>query len=128
MKHFCHNCGKQLSEGDVFCTECGTKATFQDENKVNDEENNKWWYRLAKVIYIFSYVVLVIISIAVWFDFKPYCTTYAVRCYGSYEEAFWYTLLTFVFGILILRLFKITFLYIVFGKKPLWDKELTSFF
>jgi uncharacterized membrane protein YvbJ len=30
MKHFCHNCGNEIQEGEVYCNKCGTKVIINE--------------------------------------------------------------------------------------------------
>ncbi len=118
---FCEKCGNKLKENHKFCTECGHLNLDKQEFKKTSSNilEQKWWFRLAKVLYIFLYIPLPFVIIEVWSDNTPSHYYYD----DSYSEAFWYSLLTLVVWVVILRLIKITFLYIAFGKKPQWKKE-----
>jgi|SRR3990167_3616282 len=120
---FCTNCGKQVSENATFCTECGKSTLPETETKTSQNLNleQKWWLRLAKVIYIGLYIILPFILIAVWDENSG-------GYYGSTGDAFWLTLITFVVYVVSARLIKITFLYIAFAQKPRWKKEFKKFF
>lgn len=120
---FCTNCGKKISESATFCTECGKPTSPEAEVKTSQNLNleQKWWLRLARVIYIGLYIVLPFLLIAVWNENSG-------GYYGSEEEAFWFTLLTFVIYVVFARLSKIVFFYIAFAQKPQWKKEFKKFF
>ena len=79
--------------------------------------DDKWWYRLAKVIYIGLYVILPFLLIIVWDENSYYP-----------EEAFLLALFTFVIYVASARLIKVIFLYIAFAQKPQWKKEFKKFF
>ncbi|MEK7109686.1 MAG: hypothetical protein AAB876_00535, partial [Patescibacteria group bacterium] len=113
---------KKISENATFCTECGNPTSPKVAIKTSPNSNldQKWWLRFAKVIYIALYIPLPFLLILVW-DEKS-------RYYGSTGEAFWLALLTFVIYVVVVRLIKITFLYIVFAQKPQWKKEFKKFF
>lgn len=131
---FCEKCGNKLKENHKFCTECGHSNLDKQESKQTPSNilEQKWWFRLAKVFYIFLYIPLPFVIIGVWSENDPYSYygSYSNQYYshGSYSEAFWYSLLTLVVWVVILRLIKITFLYIAFGKKPQWKKEFKKIF
>ena len=131
---FCEKCGNKLKENHKFCTECGHSNLDKQESKQTPSNilEQKWWFRLAKVFYIFLYMPLPFVIIGVWSENDPYSyySSYSNQYYshGSYSEAFWYSLLTLVVWVVILRLIKITFLYIAFGKKPQWKKEFKKIF
>jgi len=116
---FCENCGNKIDETHKFCTKCGHSASVINEEEKKPVTDKKWWLRFVKVIYISLYIILPFLLIFVWDD---------SRYYGSAEEAFWLTLLTFVVYIVSVRLIKITFLYIAFAQKPQWKKEFKKFF
>jgi len=46
----------------------------------------------------------------------------------TFVEAFWYSLLTLIIYVAIVRLIKIAFIYIVLGQKPEWEKEFARVF
>jgi hypothetical protein len=135
---FCKNCGKKILKNDIFCTECGysihpSKVNVNTKILQTDSRlDQKWWLRLAKVIYIILYVLLLLICYFVWtinrpdsyYDFSSnqYITT------RSYSPAIWCSLLTIAIGIVVLRLIKIIFFYIIFAQKPKWKKEFKKFF
>lgn len=131
---FCEKCGSKLKENHKFCTGCGHSNLDRQESKpiIANVLDQKWWFRLAKVLYIFLYIPLPFVIIGVWAENDPYSyySSYSNQYYshGSYSEAFWYSLLILVVWVVILRLIKITFLYIAFGKKPQWKKEFKKIF
>ena len=126
---FCENCGNKLKEGHKFCTKCGhSNVSEAKEEKSPTLSDDKWWYRLAKVIYVLLYLPLLVVVPLVWSENVPRYNSYFEEYYGSYGEAFWYSVLTLVIYVVVVRLIKITFLYISFAKKPIWKKEFKKFF
>lgn len=132
---YCKNCGNILKENHKFCTECG--HPYQGGVALNDIStqinlDQRWWLRLARVVYIFLYIPLIIAIIITWNVNKPYSyySSYLENrvSYGSYWDSFGYSLFALVVGIVILRLLKIMFLYIALAKKPQWKKEFKRFF
>lgn len=131
---FCENCGNKLKENHKFCTGCGhsnsSELSHKKESIFSDE---KWWHRLAKVIYIGLYLPLPVALIAVWSENSQSCVssfypTYSRTCTDTLGEAFLLTLLTLVAWVVVLRLMKIIFLYITLARKPQWKKEFKKFF
>ena len=134
---FCENCGNKIQDGHKFCIKCGHLATENlsrsSEKSQNTNNNERWWHRLLRVLYIVAYLPLLGIIPAVWSSYVPYCTHYTYTysnnyCSGSYAESFWYSLLTLVIYFVVLRLIKIATLYIVKGRKPEWKKEFKKLF
>lgn len=126
---FCENCGKKLQEGYKFCTQCGQSVTPTSES-VNVRQTwemsptcDAWWYRLLKVVYIFFYIPLPFILWLVWSESSTSYDYYSKTTTDTMGEAFWYSLLTLVIYLSILRLVKIATLYIAIGRKPEWRKE-----
>lgn len=119
---FCTNCGREIFENATFCTECGKSTSPEAGIKAsqNPKLEEKWWFRLAKVIYIGLYIILPFLLIVVWGE---NCCGY----YG-YTEAFWLTLLTFIVYVVSAKLIKITFFYVSFAQKPQWKKEFKKLF
>jgi hypothetical protein len=131
---FCEKCGNKLKENHKFCTGCGHSNIDKQESKpaiVNILEQ-KWWFRFSKVLYIFLYGLLLLIIPLVWSEnsstYTGYSTTYGGRYEDTYGKAFWYSLLTLLVYIAIMKLIKITFLYIAFGQKPQWKREFKKLF
>ena len=128
---FCKSCGNKLSETSKFCTKCGkvVEEISVEKSTKSEELEQKWWYRLAKVLYVGTYFPLLILIPLVWIESAPYYSSY-YREYrgGSYGEAFWYSLLTLVAYVVVVRLIKISFLYIALVQKPEWKKEFKKFF
>lgn len=130
---FCTNCGKTIPINSAFCIDCG-RPVSQEEVKTSSTTGlgKKWWFRLAIVIYIGLYVPLPFAVIGVWVANAPgsyydyYSKTW--QHYGSYGEAFWYSLLTIVIWIVVLRLVKIIFLYIAFAQRPQWKREFKKLY
>jgi len=133
---FCKNCGNKIEKDLKFCTKCGNSVVYNEKEnfKINQKIiilNDKWWHRLLKVIYIITYIPLLLIVPLVWSENLPYCYTYTYSvpsCSGSYSESFWYSLLTLVIYVVIIRLIKIAVLYVVVGQKPEWKNEFKKFF
>jgi len=117
---FCENCGKKIEESHEFCTKCGHPNTIKSSDKVfsNQESfDQKWWLRFAKIIYISLYIILPFLLIWIWDENSYYI-----------EEAFGFSLMTFIIYIATLRLIKIAFFYITFAERPQWKKEFKKFF
>ena len=128
---FCENCGNKLKEGHKFCTKCGHSASAVDENERKPVADERWWHRIAKVVYIFLYLQILWIVPAVWsVNSSSYVGYYSGTSHyeDTYGVAFWYSILTILIFVVALRLIKITFLYITFGQKPQWKKEFKKFF
>ena len=127
---FCEKCGSKTKQGHQFCTECGhpsEEVVFVQKNEpAKENSNERWWHRLLRVLYIFSYLPLIGFIILAWNENLPHCYTYT--CYGSYGEAFWYSLLTLVIGVVVLRITKIAVIYISKGQKPQWSKEFKKIY
>ncbi len=132
---FCEHCGNKLDISYKFCTKCG-QLVFSAQTKTTAIKqpaltlNDKWWYRLLKVIYILLYVPLLGIIPLVWSEnsssYNYFSRPYTVT--DTSGSAFWYCLLTLVIYIIIARLIKISVLYISIGRKPEWKKEFKKLF
>jgi len=124
---YCDNCGNKREVGQKFCTNCGASVHegFQETPSVVTDE--KWWYRLLKVAYVFLYIPLPLILWLVWTENS---TTYSY--YGGYQDtsgqALWYSVLTLAIYMVVVRLIKISCLYVAIGQKPLWGKEFKRIF
>lgn len=125
---YCEHCGTKLEQGHKFCTKCGhstvpvqtkTASAHQPALSLND----KWWHRLLKVLYVVTYLPLLVIIPVVWSE-----NSYSYYGGGSSGEAFWYSLLTLVIYMAIARLIKIAVLYVALGRKPEWKKEFKKLF
>jgi hypothetical protein len=122
---FCENCGNKNQEGHKFCTKCGhlVDSTKEKTNFVKQTPltlNEKWWHRLLKVLYIVGYLPLLLIIPLVWSENSCY--------YCSDGDAFWYSLLTLVIYVAIIRLIKVAVLYVAMGRRPEWKKEFKKLF
>jgi DNA-directed RNA polymerase subunit RPC12/RpoP len=129
---FCEKCGNKINESDRFCDKCGSDVLFKEKGiESKNEKSNyeyKWWFRLAKVIYIFFYLLLIPILALVWS-----ANSSTISNYNYYTKSYDYTntvgnagfasFWTLIIYVVILRLIKISFLYIFFGQKPQWKKE-----
>lgn len=129
---FCEKCGHQLNN-ERFCPNCGKEIYHtQIEHDHTPKSQDKWYLRLARVIYIVLYIPLPFVIFGVWTSNDPYSyySSYSREwiSYGSYGEAFWYSLLTLVIWVVILRLIKIAILYIFTGVKPRWKMEFKKFY
>ena len=131
---FCEYCGNKNDESHRFCTKCG-RPTFTSNLTLGDKKNlaldEKWWHRLLKVIYLLSYVPLLIILPFVWSENSSRYVGYSFGRYqyeDTYSEAFWYSLLALAIYLVIIRLLKNIFQYIVWGQKPEWKKEFRKLY
>ena len=120
---FCKKCNNQINLDDKFCSKCGQSVPTL---------NDKWWHRLLKVLYIIAYLPLPLIVLGVWESNKPYSYysyySNTTISYGSYGAAFWYSILTIAIYFLVLRLIKISVLYVALGYKPDWKHQFSKFF
>lgn len=131
---FCIKCWNKLRASDKFCTKCAFPTW--EYHIVNDTSTltieQKWWFRLSKVIYIVLYIPLIFAAWIAWDGSAPssYYSSYSQEYtyYWSYAEAFWYTFLTILIWIATLRLIKLWFLYIAFWMKPNWYREFRKLF
>ena len=130
---FCKKCGNDIKTDGKFCIKCGAPLE-KGNTEIQQPEpshNEKWWHRLLKVLYIIVHLPLLVIIPLVWSANKPYSYTgyySGTTTYGSYSDAFWYSLLTLVIYLVVLRLNKIAVLYVAFGQRPKWKKEFKKFF
>ena len=122
---FCTNCGNKMDSDSNHCTNCGVSVVRTETVVSNYSEqkvvtNGKWWHRLGVVIYIFFNLLLIPVVFTVWDESSTtYVSngTYGYHYEDSYGLAFWYSLLTIVVWLLVLRLIKSALQYIVLGKK-----------
>lgn len=122
----CKNCNNNLKEEDKFCTKCGSPVIKQSVEITPTASDEKWWYRLLKVIYIFLYIPL---PFLLWLVWEENATSWSY--YGSQDttgSAIWYTFITLVIYMVIIRLIKLACLYIAVGQKPNWKKEFKRLF
>jgi hypothetical protein len=121
----CENCGHKLETSDKFCTKCGTAAPgVVAAPSISDES---WWYRLLKVIYILLYILLPFLLWLVW-DENATSWNYGGGYQDTTGSAIWYTFITLVVYIVIVRLIKLACLYIAAGEKLSWKKEFKRLF
>jgi hypothetical protein len=126
---FCEKCGNKNDESHKFCIKCGHPAIAVIDQcvKSNLVKNleERWWHRLFKVIYVMMYIQILWIVPVVWTINDTSSDYYGGQFH--YEAttglAFWYSILTLVIYISVLRLIKIAVLYILFAQKPEWKKE-----
>lgn len=137
---YCTNCGNKIEEYSKFCTNCGN-SSVEFNNEIKPEVNHisvvqqvasdeKWWFRLLKVIYIFICLQILWIVPLVW---SVNSTEYVSGYYGGYykdtpDTAFWYSVLAILIYMSLTRLLKIAVLYVSIGKKPQWGKEFKKFY
>jgi len=68
----CDNCSHKLESTDKFCTKCGARVQSEAKtHSVAPVSEEKWWYRLMKVIYIILYVGSIAIVCGVAFSEMP---------------------------------------------------------
>ncbi|MHB1118090.1 MAG: zinc ribbon domain-containing protein [Minisyncoccota bacterium] len=133
---YCEHCGNKLEQGHKFCTKCGHSSVPAQTQTAAAQQpglslGDKWWHRLLKVLYVIAYLPLLGIVPAVWMSNAESCynSSYSgYTCYGSDGEAFWYSLLTLVIYMVVLRLIKVSVLYIAFGQRPQWKREFKKLF
>lgn len=133
---YCHKCGNEIKESDKFCTKCGqpvvvaTERTVRETHHIAPVTNDKWWQRLLKVVYIFLWLQILWIVPAVWSvnstDYSYYGGQYHYT--DTYGAAFWYSILAIIIFVVVIRLMKVTVLYVVLGRKPGWKKQFKKFF
>ena len=129
---YCENCGNKLDESDKFCTKCGHSITLT-QAKASAQQvafllNEKWWWRLFKVIYIILYIPLPVALFMAWQMNNSTYDYYTSSRQDTTVSAFWYSLLTLIVYMVTVRLIKISFLYITVGKTPEWKKEVRKIF
>lgn len=127
---YCENCGNKIQDGYKFCTKCGNSTDGSTKGNVGtsskQSHSEAWWFRLLKVLYIVLYLPLLIIVPFVW---STNSSSYSY--YGNTDttgQAFWYSLLTLLVYMVIVRLIKLATLYIAVGRKPEWKKEFKKLF
>ncbi len=130
---FCEKCGSEIKKEDKFCVECGHPAISSIKNNQPPlTPNDKWWHRLLKVLYVIAYLPLLGIIPFVWSINKPYSYysyySKTTTSYGSYSDAFWYSLLTLAIYLVVLRLIKVAVLYVALGQSPDWKNQFKKFF
>lgn len=145
MKIFCNQCGSENIIEDNFCVQCGSGLdkeifTHNQVSNIQKEERIKninpsiikeeWWYRLLRVLYFVLYLPIFIIVPLVWMDNEPYCynSYYYDNCVNQNGESFWYSLLTLIIYIFIIRLIKLSIKYIISGKEIKWREEFRRFY
>jgi hypothetical protein len=132
---FCENCGNKIQEGNKFCTKCGHSNLPISTNELKQNKlsmtNDKWWHRLFKIFYIFLYLQILWIVPVVWTSND---TSYGSYYSGTYHyqdtpgAAFLYSVFAIVIFIVVLRLFKLSVLYVLIGQRPEWNKEFKKLF
>lgn len=109
MSKFCHNCGNQINDIDVFCEHCGTKQVMQEISRpeVSQPKPERNYVELLKKNPKIAWIcggaivtILLIVILAVALSGSPYKSTldnyFAVAVNGEYEkieelapEVFW---------------------------------------
>lgn len=132
---FCHKCGNEIKGNDRFCTKCGA-SVFEAEKAAKHAQHStpitpdKWWQRLLKVVYIIIWLQILWIVPAVW-SLNSTDYTYVGGQYQTIDttgSAFWYSILAIIIFVVVVRLIKITVLYIALGQKPDWQKQFKKLF
>lgn len=133
---YCENCGNKNDGSHKFCTKCGrptvSDSAFSQTIKRNPVRSldERWWHRLLKVVYIFLYIQILWIVPVVWStnstDYDYYGGQYHYT--DTTGEAFWYSILAIVIFVVVLRLIKLTVLYITLAQKPIWRDEFKKLF
>jgi len=132
---YCENCGNKNDGSHKFCTKCDhpiALASSVSTIKKNSERylDERWWHRLLKVAYIFLYIQILWIVPAVWSanstDYDYYGGEFHYT--DTTAEAFWYSILAIVIFVVVLRLIKLTVLYIALAQKPVWRDEFKKLF
>lgn len=130
---FCEHCGNNIIGSHKFCTKCGQSVSQEVPTKSSSGVNldQRWWHRMLKVLYIFLYLQILWIVPVVWSSNSSSYTGYyggQYRYEDTYSVAFWYSVLAIVIFVTVLRLIKLTVLYIMLGQKPAWKKEFKKLF
>ena len=132
---YCENCGNKNDETHKFCTKCGhPTATSPTASRINKTPvrnlDQLWWHRLLKVVYIFLCIQIFWIVPVVWSsnstDYDYYGGQYHYT--DTTGEAFWYSVLAIAIFVVVLRLVKLTVLYITLAQKPVWRDEFKNLF
>lgn len=133
---YCTNCGNKILSSEKFCINCGFQVLSNSDNEptsqttlevtVSKKKDEKWYHRLGIVIYVLAHLPLLIVVPVVWSENAEYYSSYSKAYYGSDLESFWYSLLTIIIWVGVLRLIKMTVNYIVRGIKPKF-KDLLHF-
>lgn len=93
-----------------------------EDQKSNPEK--KWWFRFAKVVYIFLYSFFLIVLVGgVTANFYEYSISES-----TLKSAMAEVLVIGIFGFVLVKTMKIAFLYISLAQKPHWKEELTTLF
>jgi len=120
---YCSNCGKTLDANDLYCPSCGKQITNRKTNvKISNSDFNKnFFYRLVKVLYYVSIILLSLFFIIVGWGVRPQFSSY----YGEMVGSWWNTFLLWVLGIggsyLVLNLLREMLNYIILGKPFDWE-------
>jgi hypothetical protein len=101
-----------------------TKTQPQDGSHLE----NKWWFRVAKVVYVFLYLFFAIGIIASGIDnFFTYEVNTGSVIYTP-VFAFINVLIVVIIGFVVIKAIKIIFFYTSIAQRPNWKKELTNIF
>ena len=102
------------------------KHQEEAQAKNNSDLEQKWWFRIAKVVYIFLYLFLAIGVIASGIDnFYSYDTSIKSNVYTP-GNALTNVLIVIAVGLILIKAIKVIFFYIFLAQKPNWKKELSK--
>ncbi len=116
---YCKECGHEYGTDEKYCIKCGKSL---DSNYGGTGEGGRWYHRLGMVIYVFFNLLLLPVVFAVWSESsKTYVSDggygYNYHYEYDYVMGLWYSFLTVVVWLLVLRLIKIALRYIATGRK-----------
>lgn len=88
---------------------------------------NPWWYRLLKILYILACIFSFLLFAYVWLQNAPiFCLLGS--CPGSYADAFLFGFEITLVYIVVIRLIKLSVVYVVEARKPEWRREFKRLF
>lgn len=117
---FCEKCGNKYGEAEKFCIKCGNSLgeTMTPRNTPTTNKDERWWHRLANVVYVAAHLPLLLMVPLVWTENAREYSSYYKEYRGSDGEALWYCILTIVIWVAVLRLIKMAVRYVGVGVKP----------
>lgn len=92
------------------------QTTQVTANNINKGE--KWYHRLATVVYIISHLPIFFVVQVVWLEYAREYSYYQKTYVGSDLDALWLSFIAIIIYLLVLRLIKMTIKYILNGTKP----------
>ena len=99
---------------------------MEKHQEINLEQ--KWWFRIAKVLYIVLYIFFVAVVVGAGIEnFYGYSTDGNEIIYTP-GSAFLNVLVSIIIGFFVIKSIKMTFFYIFLAQKPHWKKELSRIF